>query len=1215
MHIVHLHTHSHYSLLDGLAKIPELVMKAQEVGSPALALTDHGSLYGAIEFYKACKEAGIKPIIGCELYVAPRALTDREANTDRKPYHLTVLAKNMQGYKNLIKLVTIANLQGFYYKPRVDKELLKKNADGLIILSGCLASEFGRAARDGDTDKALAVAKEYMGIVGKDNYYIEIQPHQMADQLKANSVAHQVAKRIGRPVAVTNDIHYLNKEDEETHEVLLSINTGKDVDDAERMSLKGASVYMMTPEEILQALPNQEASIEETLKIAEKTQIDFEFGTSILPEFPLPAGETDTTAYLHKLTKEGLKKFYAPEMMEQAQKRLDYELSVIEKTGFGDYFLIVSDIVRWAKNAGIGVGPGRGSAAGSIVAYVLEITALDPLAYNLIFERFLNPDRISMPDIDLDFGDDRRGEVIDYIKQRYGDDHVAQIITFGVMKARLSVRDVTRSLALPYSLGDQIAKLIPVNVNLKEALTSVADLKALYESDPDAQKVLTFAQKLEGVVRHASTHAAGVVISKEPLVEYVPLQKSTTHSTRLTHSTGSGQAGDGEGVTTQFDMKMVEAIGLLKMDILGLANLTIMQNALRIIRKIDNKDIDIQTIPLDDKKTFQMLARAETVGVFQLESAGMQRYLRELKPTEIEDIISMVALYRPGPMDSIPDFIEGKHARKKITYLHPSLEPILKSTYGVIVTQDQVLEIARLFAGFTYGEADILRKAVGKKIKKMLDEQKEKFISGAMHTQAIDRDAAARVWDFIEPFARYGFNRAHAACYAFISYQTAYLKANFPHQFMAALLTSEHKNLDKVAVAIAECERMGMTVMPPDINQSFVEFGVVDSKLNPEHASNESEMHVERVENIPSDTPKRVIRFGLGAIKNVGEKAAALIVDERTAHGVFTSLEDFLTRIGGQVINKKVVESLAKSGALQTFAETNKILGGIDTIVKYSQQANKEKSTAQGDLFGSVVTIDVGTLDLPDASPASKKIRLAWEKEFLGIYVSEHPLKGYVTKMPHNVTPLGSLSSEKAETYVRVAGIAAQTKAITTKSNQKMAFMQFEDLSGSLEAVVFPSVLEKYASLLESNAPLVLDGRVNMKDGSIKLIVSAVYGIDDELPDFVRNNGNGGGHGNGYGNGNGYRSGNGDHTSGNNAPKIVKKDPVVVLTLPHNARRELLTQIKTCITGFPGDVPVRLLIPQNGTYHEVNIKTKITPDNACINQLKTLVGENNVQNP
>lgn len=1184
MKIVHLHTHSHYSLLDGLAKIPDLVAKAVHLKSPALALTDHGVMYGAIEFYKTCKEAGIKPIIGCELYVARRTMADRDPKLDAKPYHLTVLAKNNIGYKNLIKIVTKSHLEGFYYKPRVDKKLLMKYREGLIILSGCLASEFGKAAQMGSFEKALVAAKEYMAIVGEENYYLEIQPHQMADQLKANSVAHKVAKAIGRPIAITNDIHYLNKADQETHEVLLSVNTGKDLDNSERLSLKDASVYMMSSEEILAAVPDSEAAVEETEKIAETTDISFEFGNSILPEFPLPAGEKDTKQYLRKRTHEGVKKYYSGEEMEKAKERLSYELGVIEKTGFGDYFLIVADIVNWAKDNGIGVGPGRGSAAGSLVAYVLNITSLDPIKYNLIFERFLNPDRISMPDIDLDFSDDRRGEVIDYIKRRYGDDHVAQIITFGVMKARLSVRDVTRAVGQPYSLGDQIAKLIPLNIDLKEALRSVPDLRNMYEDDPNAKRVIDLAEKMEGVARHASTHAAGVVISKEPLVEYLPLQRSTTK--------------DGEGATTQYDMKMVEAIGLLKMDILGLANLTIMKNALRIIRKIDGDEVNIEKLPLEDKKTFQLLARAETVGVFQLESAGMQRYLKELKPTEMEDIISMVALYRPGPMESIPDFIEGKHARRKITYLHQSLEPILKSTYGVIVTQDQVLEIARSFAGFTYGEADILRKAVGKKIKKMLDEQMDKFISGAMKTQKINRENAQKVWDFIEPFARYGFNRAHAACYALIAYQTAYLKANYPHSFMAALLTSEHKDLDKVAVAIAECDRLGIKVLPPDINESFVEFGVVNSKFNPEQAPSASEVRVERV-----------IRFGLGAVKNVGEKAASLIVEERSKNGKFAGLEDFLTRIGGQVINKKVVESLAKSGGFNGFEEPNAIIAGIEDIIKYSQGAQKQKMAAQADLFSGSIKIDVGKLKLPEVSPATKKIRLAWEKEFLGIYISEHPLKEYAQKMDPTISPISDLNADMNSQNVRIAGIITNAKKITTKSNQQMAFVQLEDLTGSCEIVVFPSVLEKYTELLGSNLPLVVDGKISLKDGSVKLIVNALYQLGDELPEPAINSSSGNRSSNGNGSWN--ENGNGN---GSSAKKIMTKEKLVCITLPKNAQTDILTQIKNCITQFPGTVPVKLIIPQNGSYHELVIRTKITPDSDCLNQLRALVGDKNVTN-
>ena len=1206
MNIVHLHTHSHYSLLDGLAKIPDLVAKAKIMGSPAVALTDHGIMYGAIEFYKACKEAGIKPIIGCELYIARRGMQDRDPKLDAKPYHLTVLAKDNIGYKNLIKLVSKSHLEGFYYKPRVDKKLLKQYSQGLIFLSGCLVSEFGKAAQMGNYDKTLSIAKEYMAMVGEENYYLEIQPHSMADQLKANSVAQKVAKTLGRPIVVTNDIHYLNKQDQDTHEVLLSINTGKDLDDSERLSLKDASIYMMTPEEILQAIPNNEIAIEATEKLSEKVKIEFEFGNNYLPIFPLPKGEKDSKEYLRKKTYEGLKKYYSSEKLNEAKERLEYELKVIEKTGFGDYFLIVSDIVNWAKDNGIAVGPGRGSAAGSLASYVLNITSLDPLKYNLIFERFLNPDRISMPDIDLDFADDRRGEVIDYIKNRYGDDHVAQIITFGVMKARLSVRDVTRAIGLPYSLGDQIAKLIPFNVDLKEALRSIPDLRNMYKDDPNAKKVIDLAERMEGVARHASTHAAGVVISKEPLVEYLPLQRSTTPSIH------SGQVN--EGVTTQYDMKMVEAIGLLKMDILGLANLTIMKNALRIIRKIDGAEINIEKIPLDDKKTFHLLSRAETVGVFQLESPGMQRYLKELKPTEMEDIISMVALYRPGPMESIPDFIEGKHARKKISYLNSALEPILKSTYGVIVTQDQVLQIARDIAGFTYGEADILRKAVGKKNKNLLDEQRDKFIIGAMETQKISRENAQKVWDFIEPFARYGFNRAHAACYAMIAYQTAYLKANYPHPFMAALLTSEHKDLDKVAVAIAECERMDIKVLLPDINESFVEFGVVESEArNPEPLDDARGKRVERVEASSGDperanASRRVIRFGLGAIKNVGEKAAQMIVEERQKNGKFDSLDNFLTRIGGQIINKKVIESLTKSGGFNGLEEPNMIIAGIEDIIKFSQAAQKQKVATQADLFGEAIKIDVGKLKLPEVAPAAKKLRLSWEKEFLGIYISEHPLKEYANKMDPTILAIANLTNDMTQKNIRVAGIITNSKKIITKNNQPMAFIQFEDLTGNCEIVVFPSVLEKYSELLSSNTPIVVDGRVSLKDGSIKIITNAVYQLGDELPELTKNGI--------YINGNKWDNGEkkfiAEKKNVKNKKNTENKNSGVTINIPRGAKKDILLKIKKIIEKNPGKLPVILMIPHNGDYHQIATKSAVDGSDKCIIELKKIVGDKNV---
>lgn len=1120
MNLVHLHTHSHYSLLDGLAKIPDLVGKAKGFEMPALALTDHGNLYGAIEFYKTCAEAGIQPILGCELYLARRGMGDRDPKLDSRPFHLTVLAKNMDGYKNLIKLVSAANLEGFYYKPRVDKKLLKRHSQGLIFLSGCLVSEFGRAATDKGYDAALKVAREYISIVGAENYFLEIQPHPLPEQQKLNQIARQVGKTLNRPVVVTSDIHYLNKDDEQAHEVLLAVNTGKDLDNAERMTMAGASVYMMSDQELEKALPGCRPEIENTLQVADQVKLELDFGSSILPSYPLPKGEKSALDYLTRLSRAGLSQRYKGDGAA-ARQRLDYELSVIEKTGFADYFLIVSDFVRWAKERSVGVGPGRGSAAGSIVSYCLSITNLDPIKYNLMFERFLNPERLSMPDIDLDFADDRRGEVIDHITATYGQDHVAQIITFGLMKARSSVRDVTRALNLPYSLGDQLAKLIPFNLKLEEALRAVPELRALRDSNADANHVLKMAAKLEGVARHASTHAAGVIISKEPLTEYVPLQRST--------------GANAEGITTQYSMYHVESIGLLKIDILGLANLTIIKNCLRVVKGAYGQEIDIDQIPLDDRKTFTLLSAGETIGVFQLESAGMRRYIKELRPERLEDIMAMVALYRPGPIELIPDFIAGKQGKRIITYLHPLLEPILKDTYGIAVYQEQILEMARQIAGFSYGEADVLRKAIGKKIRSLLLEQRKKFIAGAIKNN-IDQKTAEKLFDFAEPFARYGFNRAHAASYALIAYQTAYLKANFPAAFLAALLTSAKDNHDKIAVAIEESEHLGIAVLPPHINQSFEEFGVVENVVrNPEP--------VERVKNAIG---KEIIRYGLNAVKNVGEKAAEVIVGERMANGPYQSLEDFLGRVPAHTINKKVLEALICAGALEGWGERNRLLAAVGELVLFAQELSKSK-TAQQDLFGNAVKVEVKTIHLPELPPTPKRQLLAWEKELLGIYLSDHPLKSLralLEGFPHKIAVLSAADADKV---VEIAGILNQCKKIITKSNEPMMFCEIEDLTGKSELVVFPSVLKAIPELWRPETVVKVKGRVNLKDGAVKILVMSASELDENQPLPLKN-------------------------------QPAAKAETITLSVPATANPLLLQKLKTLLLEHPGNQPVELKV-------------------------------------
>lgn len=1111
---IHLHTHSHYSLLDGLSKIPDIVAKAKELKMSAVALTDHGVMYGAIEFYNECKKQGIKPIIGCELYIAPRRMQDKTPKIDTRPYHLVLLAKNETGYKNLIKLVTEAHLRGYYYKPRIDKETLSQYCEGLIATSACLHGEVSRLILSDKLDKAKEAIAFYKRIFGADNFYLEVQHRpELSGQTKANNAMYELSQVTNTPIIATNDSHYLDIEDREVHDVLLAIQTGKDFDDKSRLSMINSDLSFYSPEHAKKIFSDHPEVLENTLKIAKKCNLELKLGEIILPSFKIPKGET-SIGYMEKLSRLGLKKRY-PNVTEKQKERFDYELSIIKKTGYADYFLIVQDFINWAKSQGIIVGPGRGSAAGSIVAYCLNITDLDPMKYGLLFERFLNPERISMPDIDVDFADDRRGEVIKYVQERYGVDNVSQIITFGTMAARGSIRDTARALGMAYDDGDRISKLIPMGNSLQESLNEVNDLKQIYNREENIHKLIDMARKLEGVARHAGTHACGVVISKEHLTEYLPLQMAAKGET---------------SITTQYSMKYVEEIGLLKMDFLGLSNLTVIKNCLRIVKKLYNKEIDISKIETDDKKAYKLLSEGKTTGVFQLESSGMKRYLKQLKPSEFEDIIAMVALYRPGPMENIPDYIAGKHGKKKITYLHPKLEPVLKNTYGIAVYQEQLMQIARSLAGFSYGEADVLRKAVGKKIKELLQEQKAKMIDGMVKNK-IPRSTAQKIWHFIEPFAAYGFNKSHAACYAMIAYWTAYLKAHYPSCFMAALLTSDFGNLDRVAIEITECEGMGIKVLPPSVNASFVEFGVTKETGD--------------------------ITFGLSAIKGVGYKVSELISEDRTKNGIYKNLEDFVKRLGPTVINKKTLESLAKAGALDCFGERNQFLAGVETILKYSRETHKQTASGQMGLFDTEEKINesFNKLNLPDVEPADKKERLTWEKEFLGIYLSEHPLDEYKHILKSLTQPIKSIE-DKAKGRVRVGGIISKIKKIITKrSKESMAFATVEDSTGQIEVLVFPKILMKNPDAWQEDNIVIIEGSTNTKDGAIKLLADKVKNITDPL-------------------------------------SLEKFNDKIFIELSKKANKETLIEIKKIIVSNPGEKNVIIRLATGNNFKEINTRKK-----------------------
>ena len=1054
----HLHVHSHYSLLDGLPKIDELLNYVKELGMDSVALTDHGVLYGAVEFYKKATAMGIKPIIGAELYLAFEGMHQERPGIDDKKYHIVLLVKNEEGYKNLVKLITKAHLEGFYYKPRIDEELLAQHAKGLIGLTACMQGKIPRLILAKKLKEAEELALKYRDIFDKDSFYLELQDHpKIPEQQKVNDALIALSKKLDIPLVATHDAHYLRPEDAEAQDVLMLINTGADLNDPERLSMKEENFSIKTPQEMIDAFKDVPEAIENTQKIKEMCDFQFELGKINLPYFDLPK-EKNADDFLKELCCQKLEKRY-PDPAKEITDRLEYELSVIKQTGYASYFLIVQDFVNWAKENRIVVGPGRGSAAGSIVSYILNITNVDPMKYNLVFERFLNPERVALPDIDLDFADRRRNEVIEYVSQKYGRDKVAQIITFGTMASRAVVRDVGRALGYAYGYCDQLAKIIPMGFTLEQTLKSIEEFRQLYEGDAQAKKLIDLAKKLEGVARHASTHACGVVISKDPLENIVPLQHPTQND---------------QNIVTQYEMHAIEDLGLLKMDFLGLKNLTIIEDTLARIYKIHNQSINIDTLTLDDPKTYELLQRGDTTSVFQLESGGMQRYLKQLKPSELEDIISMVALYRPGPMDSIPDFIAAKHGKKKITYLHPSLKPILEKTYGVIVTQDQVLEIARSFAGFTYGQADILRKAVGKKIKKLLDEQKEKFITGAKNTQKIEAELAEKVWNFIEPFAMYGFNRAHAAAYATIAYQTAWLKTRYPVEFMSAVLTSEKADIERIAVLIEECKKMDIEVLAPDINESFMNFSVVSEKHK--------------------------IRFGLLAIKNVGEKVVEAILRERKSRGPFSSIGDFVSRVGSKDLNKKSMESMIKAGVFDNFGERNQLLQNMEKLLEQSRESQKNKNNGQKGLFDTLTAAQPASwsIKLMAVPPSPESEKLKWEKELLGLYISGHPLKNYRKILEEKCLPIINVSQDLSGRVVRIGGVVSSIKKIITKKGQPMLFVNLEDESGRIELVVFPSVLENYPSLFQENKIVFVSGKVDFRDNVPKIICNTIEEIVEE---------------------------------------------------------------------------------------------------------------------
>lgn len=1107
---VHLHVHTEYSLLDGAGRISHLVAKAKELGMPAMAITDHGVMYGVIDFYKEAKKQGIKPILGCEVYVAPQSRFDKTQRGENAYCHLVLLAENNEGYQNLIQLVSLSFTEGFYYRPRVDKELLRRYSKGIVALSACLGGEIPSFVLRGQREEAEKAALELQSIFGPNNFYLELQDHGLPEQPRVNQALIEIAHKLNIPLVATNDLHYLERKDAEYHDALLCIQTGKTLTDQGRMRFETDQFYLRSAEEMAELFGNYPEALQNTLRIAERCNVELDFNTLHLPRYPVPAG-MDADSYLEKICREGLAARY-PQMTPEIERRLIYELDVIKKMGYSGYFLIVWDFIRYAREHDIPVGPGRGSAAGSLVAYVLRITNVDPLKYGLLFERFLNPERVSMPDIDIDFCYEKRQQIMDYVVSFYGEDRVSQIATFGTMAAKAAIRDVGRVLGMPYAAVDRIAKLVPneLGITLTRALDISLELKQEYTGNPEARRLIDIAMAVEGMPRHVSTHAAGVVISKEPLAQYVPL-----------HRTGDGI------VATQYDKDRVEELGLLKMDLLGLRTLTVIGDALTNIKQNRGREINIDQIPMDDKTTADMLSSGDTAGVFQLESAGMTNLIKDLKPECFEDLIPLVALYRPGPLGSgmVDDFIQGRHGKKKVRFMHPLLEPVLRDTFGVILYQEQVMQIASLMAGFSLGQADLLRRAMGKKKPEVLAAQRENFLNGATE-RGIDRQLAGELFDLMAHFADYGFNKSHSAAYAVVAYQTAYLKANYPQEYMAALLTSVMATNEKIAYYIEQCRRMGIKVLPPDINASGTSFTVVGND----------------------------IRFGLAAVKNVGKAAIDSIVQARLEEGKFTSVFDFCRRVDPRVINKRVLESLIKCGAFDTLKVfRSQLLHMLDQLGEYAQASHREKLTGQTTLFDFNDMKEAAELQLPDLPEMPPAQLLSCEKETLGFYISGHPLHEYATVINRYVTTISELVNVSEGKKTTIAGIIQDQRKIITKSGDTMSFIQLEDLTQSVEVVVFPRVYQQAGFLLESDEPLVVTGRINHQDEGVKLIAEHIQ-TAREFSDIRRTSA----------------------SLSDTSRRSEKYERLFIKITGHMDKKDIVQVLQNTLQEFPGSIPVQL---------------------------------------
>jgi len=1141
---VHLHVHCEYSLLDGLSKIPKLVSQAKIMGMKSLALTDHGSLYGAIKFYKECKEEGINPIIGCEMYIAKRSMHDKEAGIDNESSHLTILASDFEGYRNLMRLVTAANLDGFYYRPRIDRETLAKFSKGLLAFSGCSTSEISKALIEDNLEKAQQICKSYIEIFGHGNFFLEIQRHSFGEFKTAHEIGSEIYNELERmdrnekkiilqsqklsdslkiPLVATNDVHYVLPQDAHAQDVIVCIQTGKVLADTKRLRMMDSpTFYLKSSEEMTELFKDIPTAITNTGKIAERINIEIPLGKIAFPHFEVTKGMT-ADEYLKNLCFKRIKK-RLEKITQEIKQRLEYELSVISQKKYATYFLAVADFVNWAREKNI-ISTTRGSASGSLVSFALGITTVNPLFFKLPFERFLNLYRPTLPDIDVDFADNRRDEVIEYVREKYGREKVAQISTFGTMMARQAVRDVARVLGWPYTKADRISKMIPFgaqgfHISLDTAKKQNPELGTLYKEDSEVKELLDLAEKVEGNARHVSVHAAGVVISAEELTNFTPLQKETS----------------GEKIITQYDMYDVEAVGLVKMDFLGIRNLSILGQAVEIVEETKKVKVDLAKIPLDDKKAFEILAKGETMGLFQLSGTGMTRYLKELRPTNIFDIMAMISLFRPGPMNSIPEFIKRKHSAGRIDYFDPRMGDYLKESYGVIVYQDDVLLTAINIAGYSWEEADKFRKAMGKKIPAEMTRQKEKFIDGCIKN-GMSGEKAEQLFKLIEPFAAYGFNKAHAASYAVIAYETAFMKANYPVEFMTAVMTAESDDADKIAAAVAECTKMAITVLPPDINFSNVGFTIKSVK---------DKKGVER----------QAIRFGLSAIKNVGHAAIEAILSERNEKGSFTSIDDFVKRVNLRVVNRKTLESLIKAGAMDRFGRRNAMLKVLDEIRSSGSSLSKTIATGQGSLFNEedlanskTSSFSVNTI-LEKTEEAPKEEILSWERELLGFYLTEHPLTKVIDKLTAattaKISDLDLLDIKDRE--VKIGGIIASIRRTFTKvRKEEMCFLKLQDQTGSIEVLVFPKVYAVSQKNILPDQIVVISGKIDAQEETVILIAEKIQTIDEAIK------------------------------ISSQSPKAIK------IIVPESTDRILLSQIYQILKDSPGEIPVYLVLPsENG---------------------------------